>query len=448
MSALIEDPVEIAVVDYGMGNRRSVEKALEHVGARASVSSRPRRAARGGRLVVPGVGAFPRGDGASARARPRRAAARARRRRHAAARICLGMQLAFEHSSELGGADGLGLIAGEVRGLRTAALKLPHIGWNEVRFAKPRLAALDGLPSDAPSTTCTASRPCPTSEQDVLGTAEYGEPFVTVVAQGLVLRRPVPPREVLGRTGCACSPTSRDLRRGARSRAPAARVNLYPAIDILGGNAVRLSRATSTAKKVYDQEPLAAARALAQAAGASACTSSTSTAREPASRSTSSTCARSPASSAAGPVRRRAALARARSSEALDAGAARVILGTAAFTDPELLERALAAHGRAVLVSVDVRGGRVATHGWTGDARRCRRERRSQRCARARRAQHFVYTDVDRDGMLDGADLEEVELRRAGGRRRAADLLRRDRRARRPARRSRRCAEPDAASPA
>ena len=60
MTALMDEPVDIAVLDYGMGNRRSVEKALEHVGARASISSDPARLRAAAGLVVPGVGAFPR----------------------------------------------------------------------------------------------------------------------------------------------------------------------------------------------------------------------------------------------------------------------------------------------------------------------------------------------------------------------------------------------------
>ena len=60
MDSLIEEPVDIAVVDYGMGNRRSVEKALEHIGARASVSSDPAHLRAAAGLVVPGVGAYPR----------------------------------------------------------------------------------------------------------------------------------------------------------------------------------------------------------------------------------------------------------------------------------------------------------------------------------------------------------------------------------------------------
>ncbi len=110
-------PVEIAVVDYGMGNRRSVEKALEHVGARAIVSGDPAQLRAAAGLVLPGVGAFPRAMdnlrelGLDELLRERVAAGTP------VLGICLGMQLAFEHSTEHGGAEGLGIIPGEVRAL-------------------------------------------------------------------------------------------------------------------------------------------------------------------------------------------------------------------------------------------------------------------------------------------------------------------------------------------
>jgi len=138
MSPLVEQPVQIAVVDYGMGNRRSVEKALEHIGARASVTAEEERLRRADGLVLPGVGAFPRamrnlGElGLDELLRERLAAGTP------LLGICLGLQLAFERSSEQGGAAGLGIVAGEVRPLDAADLKLPHIGWNEVRFARPQ----------------------------------------------------------------------------------------------------------------------------------------------------------------------------------------------------------------------------------------------------------------------------------------------------------------------
>jgi glutamine amidotransferase len=184
VSPLIDEPVEIAVVDYGMGNRRSVEKALAHVGARAIVSGDPERLRGAAGLVVPGVGAFPR---AMERLRALGLDELLRERVGAGTPmlgICLGLQLAFEHSSELGGADGLGIIAGEVRPLRAGELKLPHIGWNEVRFAKPTSPLVADLPRECAFYHVHSFAAAPAREQDVLGTASYGEQFVTAVEKG------------------------------------------------------------------------------------------------------------------------------------------------------------------------------------------------------------------------------------------------------------------------
>ncbi len=184
MSALIDEPVQIAVVDYGMGNRRSVEKALAHVGARAIVSGDAEQLRGADGLVVPGVGAFPR-----AMERLRELGLDELLRERVAVGtpvlgICLGLQLAFEHSSELGGADGLGIVAGEVHGLRAGTLKLPHIGWNEVRFAKPDSRLVADLPRECAFYHVHSLAAEPAREQDVLGTAAYGAPFVTAVEKG------------------------------------------------------------------------------------------------------------------------------------------------------------------------------------------------------------------------------------------------------------------------
>ncbi|HWG07708.1 MAG TPA: imidazole glycerol phosphate synthase subunit HisH [Solirubrobacteraceae bacterium] len=184
MSPLVEQPVEIAVVDYGMGNRRSVEKGLAHVGVRASVSSELDRLRAADGLVVPGVGAFPRAMeslrelGLDELIRERVAIGTP------VLGICLGLQLAFDYSSELGGADGLGLIGGEVRPLRAGTLKLPHIGWNEVRFSKPESPLIAELPLECAFYHVHSLAAEPEREQDVLGSANYGAPFVTAVQKG------------------------------------------------------------------------------------------------------------------------------------------------------------------------------------------------------------------------------------------------------------------------
>ncbi len=176
--------VQIAVVDYGMGNRRSVQKALEHVGARVLISRdhAQLRAAQG--LVLPGVGAFPlamqnlRELGLDEVLRAQVQDGRP------LLGICLGMQLLFERSEELGVTDGLGLIPGDVRWLDTGGLRVPHIGWNEVRFERgsPLTARLP--PSGCPFYHVHSLAPRPRDHEDVVGTCEYGERFATFVARG------------------------------------------------------------------------------------------------------------------------------------------------------------------------------------------------------------------------------------------------------------------------
>jgi glutamine amidotransferase len=176
--------MSIGLVDYGMGNRRSVEKALAHVGAAVRVSCDPDvlRAASG--LVVPGVGAFPE---AMERLRALGLAELIRERVAAGTPvlgICLGMQLAFDGSEEMGGADGLGIIPGRVRRLHADGLKLPHIGWSEVRLRTEGEPLLAGLPELSAFYHVHSFAPVPDSEAVVLGRAEYGAPFVTAVRRG------------------------------------------------------------------------------------------------------------------------------------------------------------------------------------------------------------------------------------------------------------------------
>jgi imidazole glycerol-phosphate synthase subunit HisH len=184
MTALIEEPVDIAVVDYGMGNRRSVEKALEHVGARVRVSSDLVRLRAAAGLVVPGVGAFPRAMdnlrelGLDELVGERVAAGTP------VLGICLGMELAFDYSTEQGGSAGLGIVPGEVRILKPGQLKLPHIGWNEVLFSKPQSPLIAGLPLESAFYHVHSFAPVPARAQDVLGVAEYGASFVSAVEHG------------------------------------------------------------------------------------------------------------------------------------------------------------------------------------------------------------------------------------------------------------------------
>ena len=168
-----------------MGNRRSVEKAFARVGEDAALTGNETtlRAAHG--LVVPGVGAFPE---AMRRLRARGLDAVVRERAREGVPViglCLGLQLLFERSTEHEGADGLGLLPGTVTRLEARGLKLPHIGWNVVTWRRPS-PLVDGL-GDAAAFYHVHSFVCqPADEEDVVGTGEYGVPFVSFVHRGSV----------------------------------------------------------------------------------------------------------------------------------------------------------------------------------------------------------------------------------------------------------------------
>jgi phosphoribosylformimino-5-aminoimidazole carboxamide ribotide isomerase len=183
-------------------------------------------------------------------------------------------------------------------------------------------------------------------------------------------------------------------------------MNLYPAIDILDGSAVRLTRGDFDAKKVYDEDPLSAARGWVDAGAEYLHVVDLDGAKS--GKPVNIPQLARIAAGAGVPVQYGGGLRSAAAvSEALAAGAARVILGTAAFTQPGLLERVLSEHGPdRVLVSVDVRDGHVTTAGWT-EMTEITTEVVIDSLAR-RGARRLVFTNVDRDGMLQGPDLEEV----------------------------------------
>ena len=177
-------------------------------------------------------------------------------------------------------------------------------------------------------------------------------------------------------------------------------MNLYPAIDILDGSAVRLVKGDFEAKKIYDEDPLSAARGWVEAGAEYLHVVDLDGARSGAPVESGAPAADRGRAGRAGAVWRRAALGwgdRRRPG----GGRRTVILGTAAFTQAGLLERALSEHGaERVLVSVDVRGGHVTTAGWT-ETTEIATEAVIDSLAQ-RGARQLVFTKWNRDGMLDG----------------------------------------------
>jgi glutamine amidotransferase len=174
----------IAILDYGMGNLRSVEKALEHVGVAAAITADASEVRAADGVILPGVGAFPR---AMERIRELGLDELIDERREEGVPIlgiCLGLQLLFKASSELGGAGGLGLLEGPVDELEADGLKVPHIGWEPVRWERESRLA-DGIPSETPFYFVHSFAPRP-REGDLLGSAAYGARFACAAERGNV----------------------------------------------------------------------------------------------------------------------------------------------------------------------------------------------------------------------------------------------------------------------
>lgn len=179
----------IAIVDYGMGNLRSVSKALERVGAVVTVTSDPAVVARAEKLIVPGVGAFP--------AAMRELAARqlidpitaflAAGKPYLG--ICLGLQLLFERGEEGEGAAGLGVLAGTVKKLSGGkGLKIPHMGWNEIRQKvkgkRQNCPLLEGIPEGSYFYFVHSYVAEPVDRAVVALESDYGQPFAAMIWKG------------------------------------------------------------------------------------------------------------------------------------------------------------------------------------------------------------------------------------------------------------------------
>jgi imidazole glycerol-phosphate synthase subunit HisH len=171
----------IVIIDYGMGNLRSVQKAIEAVGSSAEITADPDRVRLASKVILPGVGAF-----ADAMAELRRtglgdAFCEAVQQGKPCLGVCLGLQLLFDASTEDGEHTGLGLLPGRV--IRFAArpgLKVPHMGWNTLRIRKP--APLLGGLGESPSVYFVHSyHAVADNAEHVAALADYPDPFSAVV---------------------------------------------------------------------------------------------------------------------------------------------------------------------------------------------------------------------------------------------------------------------------
>ncbi|MCW5786104.1 MAG: imidazole glycerol phosphate synthase subunit HisH [Nitrospira sp.] len=171
----------IAIIDYGMGNLRSVFKAFEAVGHQAVVTRDPRAIANADHVVLPGVGAF--GDCMANLERyelitPIQAAIQSGK---PFLGICLGLQLLFTESEEFGAHKGLGIIPGRVKKFALGpSLKVPHMGWNDIQVVRPS-PPLAGIASGSYCYFVHSYYVEPADETVIATVTEYGKPFVSAV---------------------------------------------------------------------------------------------------------------------------------------------------------------------------------------------------------------------------------------------------------------------------
>ena len=182
LKTLIRDRVRlITVIDYGLGNLRSVVKALESVGAKVKVTSNSLDITKAKAIVLPGVGAFHRGIENLDKLEILPALCSAIREENKPfLGICLGLQLLFMESEEHGAHKGLNIIEGRVKRF-SAAMKIPHMGWNQIKLKNKRSKIFDGIPDNSYFYFVHSYYVEPKDKNIVTTTTDYGIEFVSSI---------------------------------------------------------------------------------------------------------------------------------------------------------------------------------------------------------------------------------------------------------------------------
>jgi imidazole glycerol-phosphate synthase subunit HisH len=176
---------DTVIVDYGMGNLLSVEKAVSAVGGRPLISADPETVFEAQRLILPGVGAF--GDAMRNLGRNGLddAVCKAVHQGTPLLGLCLGLQLLFSRSEEFGSHDGLNLIPGVVRKFDDSILRVPHVGWNQIEAVRPDPLLLN-IPDGSYFYFVHSFFVEPERPEDVLAWTDYGRSFCSIACRGKV----------------------------------------------------------------------------------------------------------------------------------------------------------------------------------------------------------------------------------------------------------------------
>lgn len=172
----------IAIIDYGMGNLRSVQKAMERAGAQAKITQKPEDIAKASKIILPGVGAMrpamEKLDGLGLIPAVKKAIGAGK----PFLGICLGLQLLFEKSNEGGDVKGLGILKGKVERFSSAKQKVPHMGWNQLKFKKTENGLFKGIAPLSYAYFCHSYFVKPKDAKSAAATTDYGGEFVSAIA--------------------------------------------------------------------------------------------------------------------------------------------------------------------------------------------------------------------------------------------------------------------------
>ena len=172
----------IAIIDYGMGNLRSVQKGLEKVGHEAFITADPNQVAQAKGVVLPGVGAFADAMTNLIATGLDRAVLKAVNDGKPFLGICLGQQLLFDVSEEWGLTEGLGIFPGRVIRFPEDNLKVPHMGWNQVEIQKDN-PLMEGIPDNSAFYFVHSYYVNPVDHEVILGVTDYGVRFSSYVGR-------------------------------------------------------------------------------------------------------------------------------------------------------------------------------------------------------------------------------------------------------------------------
>ena len=391
----------IAILDYGVGNLFSLRSSLQQLGLQAVVTANADAIRAADRLILPGVGAF--GDAmAKLTATGLVPVLKEQAEEKPLLGICLGMQLLFEKSYEYGEHAGLGFIQGEVcplgPDLADKELKVPQMGWNALHIVKDD--PLFRYIREGEYVYYVHSYYGKNCAESTLAVSDYSIPVTGVVRAGRVYGTQFHP-EKSGDTGLRILKAFSELGAGEDAKGETT-MQLFPAIDLRGGQVVRLTQGDYDRMTVYGQDPCAQARSFVAAGAKNLHVVDLDGAKDGTLSNYDTIAALAKQGGlyieVGGGIR-----TEERIEKYLSLGVGRCILGSVAVTDFAFTARMLQKYGDKIAVGVDAKDGYVAIHGW----KEVSAEPGVAFCKRLAEAgcTAIIYTDIACDGAMQGTNL-------------------------------------------